>query len=274
VVAMVNVHAALNEKIAILLIYLILLTVKLWRKRKRRIKVMFYITLSIIFCEMITSLLSTAAHPHFSSRLAYVATECLCFYITYYTLIRNNEYVEASLRIKDFAMIDSVTSLNNRKRIDQEIVRLASEKQSFGVGLIDLDDFKLVNDRYGHLIGDQVLYEIAEIFRGTTRARDFVGRYGGEEFLIFIRNSDPVTVKLICQRIRFAIENTLFLPDSLQPFNLTVSIGVSMRHAGCDLKACIQQADLALYEAKRLGKNTVVMADSLLNSGRDFASRK
>lgn len=267
VMVMANISSPLDNRIAIILIFMILITTKVWRKQKNNTQVVFYITLSILICEMMTPLLSRPSYPYFHSRLVYVALQCLCFYITYFTLVKNNEYVEASIRIRDFAMIDSVTSLNNRKKIDQEILRLASEKQSFGVGLIDLDDFKMVNDRYGHLIGDQALYEIAEIFRGTTRTKDFVGRYGGEEFLIFIRNSDPVIVKLICHRIRYAIASTVFLPDSLQPFKLTVSIGVGMRHAGCDLKACIHQADLALYEAKRMGKNTVVMADDNVIGG-------
>ncbi|XBS71331.1 GGDEF domain-containing protein [Acerihabitans sp. KWT182] len=181
--------------------------------------------------------------------------------MTYFALVVKKDYVEASIAMKHFAMTDSVTSLNNRKRVDQEIRRLASETQSFGVGLIDLDDFKQVNDRYGHLIGDRLLFEIADVFRNTTRARDFIGRYGGEEFMIFIRQGDPLAVYQCCQRIRKAIADTLFLADSAQPFKLTVSIGVGMYHAGDDLMACIHQADVALYQAKRRGKNTVIMAN-------------
>ncbi|TCL03457.1 MULTISPECIES: GGDEF domain-containing protein [Sodalis] len=255
---------ALSDKFAIGLVFLILFAGKIWRKRP--IIIALAIVFVILACRLGSMLLLDPTRFYTNIRLVYPQMvyplmECLCFFITYFALVVKKEYVEASISMKDFAMIDSVTSLNNRKRIDQEIIKLSSETQSFGVGLIDLDDFKQVNDRYGHLIGDRLLFETAEIFRSTTRSRDFIGRYGGEEFLIFVRNADPLTVYQVCQRIRAAVANTLFLANSPQPFKLTVSIGVGMYHAGDDLMTCIHQADIALYQAKRRGKNTVVMAN-------------
>ncbi|WP_213991724.1 GGDEF domain-containing protein [Sodalis sp. dw_96] len=274
----------LTDKLAISLAFLMLFAGKVWRKRP--IVIALSIAFIILVCRLGSLfLLNPAWHygfirllhpaldhpPRFSSFfkkpflnrpfLIQPLMECLCFFITYFALVVKKDYVEASIAMKDFALIDSVTRLNNRKRIDQEIIKLASETQSFGVGLIDLDDFKGVNDRYGHLIGDRLLFEVADIFRVTTRSKDFIGRYGGEEFLIFIRNADPLTVYQVCQRIRNAIANALFLANSPQPFKLTASIGVGMYHAGDDLMTCIHQADIALYQAKRRGKNTVVMAN-------------
>ena len=247
------------DKLAIALVFLIIFAGKIWRKKP--IIIALAIAFVILVCQVGTLFLLNTSRHYSDISLAYPLMECLCFLLTYFALVVKKEYVEASISMKDFAMIDSVTNLNNRKRIDQEIIRLATETQSFGVGLIDLDDFKLVNDRYGHLIGDRLLFEIADIFRSTTRTKDFIGRYGGEEFLIFVRHADPLMVYQVCQRIRNAIANTLFLANSPQPFKLTASIGVGMYHAGDNLMVCIHQADIALYQAKRRGKNTVVMAN-------------
>ncbi|TKI07789.1 GGDEF domain-containing protein [Martelella alba] len=255
-------QATFYDRMVSLLLFVLLLAVKIWQKPP--LKTAFFIAVLIIAVQLSLLPLATPWPRDLNAVPGYPFLECLCFLITYYALVIKKNFVENSLAIRDFAMIDSVTTLNNRKRVDQEITRLSTEKQSFGVGLIDVDDFKQVNDRFGHLIGDRLLFEIAGVLRDTLRGKDFVGRYGGEEFLIFIRSQDPAVVLQVCQRIRRTVANTLFLADSPQPFTLTVSIGVVMYYYGNDLMNCIHQADIALYKAKRRGKNNVSMAKSSL----------
>ena len=257
-ITIISPSLAVYDRLIIMLVFLLLLAGRIWQKTP--LKIALSIALVIVVCQLSALLLIDPEPRYFDARLAYPLLECLCFFMTYYALAVKKGYVESSLTIREFAMIDSVTTLNNRKRVDQEINRLTSERQPFGVGLIDVDDFKQVNDRYGHLIGDRLLFEIAGVLRDTIRGKDFVGRYGGEEFLIFIRNPDPSAVLQVCQRIRRAVAKTVFLDDSPQPFKLTVSIGVVMYYYGNDLKECIHKADVALYKAKRRGKNNVSMA--------------
>ncbi len=256
-IGVISIDGNIYEKMVLGLVSLTLFPIKIWRRTSSRIAM--FIVFVILFYNTITFHFINNLPLNINSLIVYTLLEFLCFLIIYYALMAQKAYIKNNIMIKDFAMIDSVTNLNNRKRVDQEIVRLAAKKNAFGVVLIDLDDFKRVNDCYGHLVGDQLLYEIAEVFRGTTRAKDFVGRYGGEEFIMFIQNQDPAAVLLVCQRIRQAVSKTLFLENSQQPFKITVSIGVSMHYADEDLKKSIHQADLALYKAKKQGKNTVVM---------------
>jgi diguanylate cyclase len=215
-IGIISIDGDIYEKMVMGLVSLTLFPIKTWRSKSSRIPL--FIVFIILLYNTITFHFMNKSPPDINAMIVYTLLECFCFLILYYALMAQKSYIKDNIKIKDFAMIDSVTNLNNRKRVDQEIVRLALKRNSFGVVLIDLDDFKLVNDRYGHLVGDQLLYEIADVFRGTTRAKDFVSRYGGEEFIMFIQNQDPAAVLLVCQRIRQAVSKTLFLGNSQQPF--------------------------------------------------------
>lgn len=249
-------------------VFLLLFFILYRIEQKQPSKAAVLMVFALFFSTLLTINIFNAGRNGLYQWLSYSSLTSIIFLITYYLLMVQKKSTISSITIKNFAMIDNVTQLNNRKRVDQEISRLATETQPFAVGLIDLDDFKFVNDHYGHLVGDQLLFEVAEVFRATTRAKDFVGRYGGEEFIIFIRHHDCATVLLICQRIRQAVDNTLFLPHSPQPFKISVSIGITMRNPGDDLMHCLHVADQALYEAKKRGKNQVVLSNSTIDDQR------
>ncbi len=164
---------------------------------------------------------------------------------------------------------DALTSLFNRRRItellDTEILRAARYATGFALIMMDVDDFKSVNDLYGHQAGDRVLAALAGVARSTVRVTDLVGRWGGEEFMIISLHSDSAGGASLANKIRTRIEQA----DLGEIGHITASFGVTAFAAGDDSEAMVARADAALYAAKRLGRNRVetVSAQSADQSG-------
>lgn len=161
--------------------------------------------------------------------------------------------------VTELATVDPVTALFNRryfeKRLEAEIERARRQQQDLAVLLIDIDDFKRVNDTRGHLEGDRILREVADVLRAGVRIFDVCARYGGEEFVIVMPAATELVARQVAERIRLNIEQS-FSHD--RPA-VTVSIGGGMlgdRASGNDL---VDLADRALIEAKKAGKNLVSM---------------
>jgi diguanylate cyclase (GGDEF)-like protein len=120
--------------------------------------------------------------------------------------------------------------------------------------MLDLDDFKQVNDEFGHQKGDQVLVKLADVIRTTIRAMDIAGRYGGEEFAVILPETDAAAAAESAERLRRAVESAY-----RQEVQVTASIGVACYPTdGDDVDALVQSADDALYQAKAAGKNRVI----------------
>ncbi|MGB0034036.1 MAG: diguanylate cyclase [Candidatus Acidiferrales bacterium] len=155
---------------------------------------------------------------------------------------------------------DSLTAIFNRgviiDALHRERSRQAREGGSFGVVLLDIDHFKWVNDKHGHLIGDVVLQEVARRMTSSVRPYDLVGRYGGEEFLIVVPSSDSLGTLGLAERIRKAIESKPVVTPAGE-VSVTASLGVAVSSESNPLepKALLNSVDLALYRAKDLGRN-------------------
>lgn len=122
--------------------------------------------------------------------------------------------------------------------------------------MLDLDDFKLVNDNFGHQKGDEVLVRLADIIQETIRTMDIAGRYGGEEFSVILPETDLIEAVQSAERIRESIENEFH-----QDVQLTASVGIAcFPNDGDDVTSLVKTADEALYQAKAEGKNQVVTA--------------
>jgi diguanylate cyclase (GGDEF)-like protein len=164
----------------------------------------------------------------------------------------------ASARTK--ASIDSLTRLWNRESIYEisrrELARAERSRLPLGVVLLDIDNFKAINDAHGHLVGDDVIRTIAQRMRQAVRPYDAVGRFGGEEFIIILSESDRETARIIGERVRASIAEQ---PVETEEGSLTVtaSLGVAIYDGdeNQDLEKLIAVADQALYQAKRAGKN-------------------
>jgi diguanylate cyclase (GGDEF)-like protein/putative nucleotidyltransferase with HDIG domain len=166
---------------------------------------------------------------------------------------------------KKKAQLDSLTRLNNKGMIERFLSRAFQEQQfkleHMAIGFIDIDHFKNFNDRYGHQAGDDVLKIVADILKSLTRPSDFIGRYGGEEFLFVLLNGDRKAVNGFSERIRSEIEQQgHILKERFPEQHLTVSIGVAMYHpAFTSYQKMIEKADEAMYQAKEEGRNRVVV---------------
>jgi diguanylate cyclase (GGDEF)-like protein len=165
------------------------------------------------------------------------------------------------------AVTDELTGLFNHRRF-QEVMTVEVERakrfgQSLGLIMLDLDDFKLVNDRYGHLQGDQVLREVARVLLDTSREIDEPARYGGEEMAVALPQTDLEGAYQFAERVRVRIE-ALEVPvlNGEGVVRVTASVGAAAlpESAEHDKDALVAAADSALYRAKRLGKNRVVRA--------------
>ena len=164
--------------------------------------------------------------------------------------------------LESIATIDGLTSTLNRRSLEDAALQMQDMCKrinlSMAVILIDIDHFKKVNDKYGHLTGDDVLRHIAKVVAGILRSSDVFGRYGGEEFCAFLPNTTESDAIGLAERIRAGVEaNPLKLDRG--SIKTTISIGVadSVR-AGYDFKGLIAAADGALYSAKNGGRNQVV----------------
>ncbi len=159
------------------------------------------------------------------------------------------------------ADVDALTGLLVKKvvlsKLEEYTKLLSRQGVIFSVAMLDIDDFKKVNDTYGHVKGDEVLEKIGEIISSTIRETDVAGRYGGEEFLIIFPGSGEDEAKAAVERILEGVRN--FDWQSLGVGKLTMSAGVAQAREGMTVTEIIEMADKALYEAKRSGKNRCVI---------------
>jgi diguanylate cyclase (GGDEF)-like protein len=167
-------------------------------------------------------------------------------------------------RHKTAALVDPLTGISNRRAFLQDgeaqLRRQASDPRPMAVMLLDLDNFKSINDRFGHAIGDRVLEIFAEVSSGCLRRIDLFGRFGGEEFAALLRDATRERALAVAEEIRRAFAEATREVDG-RPVAGTVSIGIVISHdAVLDLSALLAQADHALYRAKDSGRNRVEIA--------------
>jgi diguanylate cyclase (GGDEF)-like protein len=168
------------------------------------------------------------------------------------------------------AITDELTSLVNRRRflaaLDAEIVRASRLGGTLSVVLADLDDFKRINDRFGHPAGDIVLLKFADLIRAHVREVDVPGRLGGEEFAILLPETDAQGALTGAERLRRALAEHSFELEG-RTVEVTASFGVAEHTPGQSADELLRSADAALYRAKEQGKNRVSSAASLHRHG-------
>lgn len=151
--------------------------------------------------------------------------------------------------------IDPLTGINNRAYLEFLKTKLKRIKNNVSILMLDLDNFKTLNDKYGHLVGDEVLKKVAQTIRKNVKTPDEVIRYGGEEFLIIAYRCPLKEGFKLGERLRKKIKNIKI--KDYKDLKITVSIGVSEYNSQKDLLSVIEEADKAMYSAKKSGKNAV-----------------
>lgn len=177
---------------------------------------------------------------------------------------QREELIIAYKKLDQISRTDPLTRLSNRRdfmeRFQGEIHRFQRNKRAFSIVLGDIDDFKAVNDRYGHNCGDLVLAQIAEILRESVRKQDVVARWGGEEFILLLPESPMDGGAIVADSVRRRIHSHTYVYDDIS-LKITMTFGVSEFKGGMDADSCVKKADLALYQGKQKGKNCVIKAD-------------
>jgi len=174
--------------------------------------------------------------------------------------LKNATLYQQALRM---AYTDPLTQTSNRAAFDDYIKREISlagrHSKSLSIIFLDVDYFKHINDHYGHECGDVALTSVAKWIKECLRSSDAVFRFGGEEFVIILSETDLVGAELVAERIRNNIANHT-LSHNMQAINITASLGVSELRGNDTVDALVKRADGAMYKAKKNGRNQVVLA--------------
>jgi diguanylate cyclase (GGDEF)-like protein len=177
--------------------------------------------------------------------------------------------------MKQSSLTDQLTGLYNRRYLEEILEKIAAstlrEKSMLGILMIDVDYFKKVNDTYGHDAGDIVLKQLSQVLLNGVRESDFVVRFGGEEFIVVLQNiKSKDAILQVAEKIRVAFENTK-ISVAGKVIQKTISVGVSIFPQNTEkIWECIKFADLALYEAKRHGRNRVVEFNEKMLESADY----
>ena len=213
-------------------------------------------------------LLSLPAETRNLDRWIDVVAAVLVVSLVVRALAARNDRLLARLTAE--ARIDPLTGLLNRRGLDErtgvEVSRAARDDSPLGVAVLDLDNFKYVNDEHGHEIGDRVLAWVGSVLAEQARGVDVAARVGGEEFLVLLPRADGPAAYAFAERVRLAVETTgeqsgrgrYGVPGTLA---LSISAGVSAGVAPIDISGLIESADHAMYAAKRTGRNRTVQSE-------------
>jgi diguanylate cyclase len=165
--------------------------------------------------------------------------------------------------LEEETLLDPLTGVNNRrayeKRIQEEFARFERREGIFSILMIDIDNFKSVNDHYGHWAGDRCLEELTKLINRILRGTDFLARYGGEEFIIILPGTDEQGICIVAERLRELVKRARFLCQD-EEIPLTVSVGgTPVKPSDENVETIFKRVDSALYEAKRTGRNRSVI---------------
>jgi diguanylate cyclase (GGDEF)-like protein len=246
----------------------VMLILQLWRTRKTSLRfsanlmlASFLVHGTFLIVRTISLTLNPPSDPASLTRVQ-SATYLLSFVLSFFWSMGFILMVSQRLRndLMEVATMDMLTRIPNRRAtqafLEKELSRSQRNQSEFTVLLIDIDNFKQVNDRWGHDVGDEVLVKTAHIFQTMIRKQDLVGRWGGEEFLVIVPGS--CDAKILGERLRHEIANATFKHGAAS-FGITVSIGTACARSSDQIDQILKNADQALYRSKRT-KNTVSVA--------------
>jgi diguanylate cyclase (GGDEF)-like protein len=222
-------------------------------------KIAVSLFVSISFLAMSGRYIGNIKAPEFSAGIVYL---CVVFILSGIISVNNdfNKRIQHVNRLELVRLSDTdyLTGVYNRSKLDQELKHWIGYSKRYNLPLsliiLDFDDFKAVNDTYGHLVGDSVILETVDLINKNIRKSDVFARWGGEEFLIVLPNTDKSQAADMAERFRRKIENHRFEKAN----SMTCSFGEVQLQSEEGIETLFQRADRILYEAKKAGKNKVV----------------
>tara|TARA_R110002074_G_scaffold119162_1_gene252259 strand:- start:183 stop:1451 length:1269 start_codon:yes stop_codon:yes gene_type:complete len=187
--------------------------------------------------------------------------------LSYLSFFYMSTVISAQRKLRRFATVDSLTGLFNRRYgselAENEIARFRRSKHPVAFMLLDVDHFKLINDHYGHEMGDKILAEIGRLIPAQLRTQDIVARWGGEEFLVILPDTGIESALASAERIRNALRSHDWAATAGESIEVTISIGVSEMCENDDRGSVISRADRALYRGKAGGRDRVEQEEAL-----------
>lgn len=213
-------------------------------------------------------LVAPSADPAVNSRIqviSVIALTALAVAVGVAVLMMSRERIDRQLSVA--ALRDPITGSLNRAGLTLQYLELVRSGEDFAVAMADLDNFKKVNDRYGHAVGDMLLARFAAVALDRLGSRDVLARYGGDEFCLLIAGTSAARIRALADHVRRDFAVPLTLPDTGATVTVTVSIGIGAVPTSREsLDADIENADVALYRAKACGRNNV----AYLTAGSDI----
>ncbi len=174
----------------------------------------------------------------------------------------NDNLKLAEEKLIELSITDPLTGLLNRRGVYQwlesELVRVRRNNTTLAIFILDIDFFKQVNDTYGHTAGDYVLQELANLYNDFVREQDCIGRWGGEEFILALPNTDADGAFYLGEKLRKKVEEFKILHDNVR-IDIKISLGGCCLDAKTTLNGCLVNADKALYKSKEEGRNKVTI---------------
>lgn len=200
---------------------------------------------------------------------AEVSHICIILYDVTDIAVNKKELEDLNARLEQVSQTDSLTQLYNRghweSTLKQEFLRTKRNGGSSALLMFDIDRFKVVNDEYGHTCGDEALRHLSKLLKTTLRETDIAGRYGGEEFVVTLLDTDEKGAEIFAERLRVLIEQSPFLYKQLE-VKVTVSIGFAcFSNEFKDHERWIEAADKAMYQSKKNGRNKVTAYADIKN---------
>jgi diguanylate cyclase len=188
---------------------------------------------------------------------------CLLVYDVTDNATHKKELEKANADLALLSQVDGLTCLFNRnywqKCIETEFKRYVRHRQTSTLVMLDIDNFKMVNDKYSHAVGDYVLKHLAQIISEQVRETDITGRYGGEEFVIFLSGTTSNDAMIFTERLRKTVESSVFIYNDIE-IKYTISIGIAEALPALEsVSQWLENADKALYESKNNGRNRVTV---------------
>jgi diguanylate cyclase (GGDEF)-like protein len=187
-------------------------------------------------------------------------------------LMERRKITDALDSFKKKALFDAMTQLYNRgsfmEILQEQIDKYRSYTPNMALFIIDVDNFKRVNDTLGHLVGDSILVQVADILRSSLRKNDFPSRYGGDEFTVIAPDTNVEQSHKLAEKLRHRIQAHKFNTGDIP---VTISVGYTIYRPGETMKNFIARADLALYDAKTMGRNVVSFRDPWMVSDEDVS---